>query len=44
MKYNALHAPCDAKDNIDIRDSNFQREKNGKLCKFSCFSVLKGGL
>ena len=29
MKYNALHAPCDAKDNIDIRDSNLQRQKTG---------------
>ena len=34
MKYIALRTPCDAKDNIDIRDSNLQRQKNGRLYKF----------
>ena len=34
MKYNALRAPCDAKDNIDIRDSNHWRQKNGESGAF----------
>ena len=42
MKYNALRALCDAKDNIDIKDSNLQRQKSGRLYEFSCFWFSRG--
>ena len=42
MKYNALRVLCDAKDNIDIKDFNLQRQKNGRLYKFSCFWFSRG--
>ena len=44
MKYNALHAPCDAEDNIDIRDSNLQRQKTGICISSRDFSSQGGSV
>ena len=44
MKYNALRALCDAKDNIDIKDSNLQRAKKREVVRVLVLLVLKGDL
>ena len=43
MKYNALRAPCDAKDNIDIRIPTFRGKEKPGGCTSSRDFGSQGG-